>query len=124
MLAEGRSGGSSSFATTREIGRRGVGLPEHSIDLVSTAAHSVFGASAQSASRQYIAHVVSPFPTLRSLLYSYIHFAAQVIDDADHYRSTQTANFRFWWPRLRDGGIYVIEDIFVPPLPWRMVSGL
>ena len=41
-----------------------------------------------------------------------------VIDDADHMVSTQVANFEVWWPRLRTGGLYIIEDIFVTPLPW------
>ena len=66
------------------------------------------------------------------------------MDDADHFRSTQARAaaaaaaaaashihglahslpaqatlFEQWFPRLRDGGLYVIEDIFVTPVPWR-----
>lgn len=41
-----------------------------------------------------------------------------LIDDADHFKSTQINNFQLWFPRLRDGGIYIIEDIFMTPVPW------
>ena len=34
-----------------------------------------------------------------------------VIDDASHRCQDQIAVFRHLWPRLRDGGIYVIEDV-------------
>lgn len=42
-----------------------------------------------------------------------------LMDDADHFRSTQLSNFELWFPKLRDGGLYIIEDVFVTPLPWR-----
>lgn len=41
-----------------------------------------------------------------------------LIDDADHFKSTQIANFRLWFPRVRTGGIYIIEDIFMTPTAW------
>ena len=41
-----------------------------------------------------------------------------LIDDADHFKSTQINNFQLWFPRLRDGGIYIIEDLFMTPVPW------
>ena len=41
-----------------------------------------------------------------------------VIDDADHFKSTQIHNFDEWFPRVREGGLYIIEDIFMTPTPW------
>jgi SAM-dependent methyltransferase len=34
-----------------------------------------------------------------------------VIDDAGHYWGPQQASFRYLWPHLNKGGIYVIEDL-------------
>ena len=34
-----------------------------------------------------------------------------VIDDASHYLPSQLASFEIFYPMLRDGGIYVIEDV-------------
>jgi len=33
-----------------------------------------------------------------------------VIDDASHLSSKTIASFETWWPRVRDGGLYVVED--------------
>ncbi len=41
-----------------------------------------------------------------------------VVDDADHFKTTQLHNLDVWLPRLRPGGLYIIEDIFVTPTPW------
>ena len=41
-----------------------------------------------------------------------------VIDDADHHLLTQQQNFKLWFPRLRAGGLYIIEDILLTPTPW------
>ena len=40
------------------------------------------------------------------------------IDDADHFKSTQLSMFEVWFPRVRDGGVYIIEDIFTTPTRW------
>lgn len=41
-----------------------------------------------------------------------------VIDDADHILATQVKLFQMWFPRVRTGGYYIIEDMFVTPIPW------
>jgi hypothetical protein len=34
-----------------------------------------------------------------------------VIDDASHYSSKTIASFKTWFPALRPGGVYVVEDV-------------
>ena len=33
-----------------------------------------------------------------------------VIDDGSHKSDDIIANFKYWWPKLRDGGLYIVED--------------
>ena len=35
-----------------------------------------------------------------------------IIDDGDHVDQSQLATLRNFWPLLRDGGLYIIEDIY------------
>lgn len=39
-----------------------------------------------------------------------------IIDDADHFRETQKLLFDNLYPCLREGGMYIIEDVLVAPL--------
>jgi len=41
-----------------------------------------------------------------------------LFDDADHILATQVKMFQMWFPRVKPGGYYIIEDIFVTPIPW------
>ena len=41
-----------------------------------------------------------------------------IIDDGSHKMRDQEATLRALWPRLNEGGIYIIEDILVGALPW------
>lgn len=41
-----------------------------------------------------------------------------VIDDGSHRYLDQDATLHTLWPRLREGGFYVIEDVVVGALPW------
>jgi hypothetical protein len=34
-----------------------------------------------------------------------------IIDDASHFSSKTIESFRAWWPYLKPGGIYVVEDV-------------
>ena len=36
-----------------------------------------------------------------------------LIDDASHKVTQQIRNLEAWFPRVRDGGLYIIEDLFV-----------
>ena len=69
----------ATFAQPREIGRTGVGLP------------------------QQVSHTYCTWLQL-----SHVGFPLQeidvVVDDADHFKSTQLHNLDIWFPRLRSGG--------------------
>eukprot|EP00967_Tisochrysis_lutea_P140619 scaffold257198_cov28-Tisochrysis_lutea.AAC.2 len=41
-----------------------------------------------------------------------------IIDDAAHVLTHQIAAIEALWPRLRPGGVYVIEDVTIGALPW------
>jgi hypothetical protein len=41
-----------------------------------------------------------------------------IIDDAAHVLAHQIAALEALWPRLRAGGVYVIEDVTIGALPW------
>ena len=41
-----------------------------------------------------------------------------IIDDASHALAHQLAALEALWPRLRDGGFYIVEDLTVGALPW------
>ncbi len=41
-----------------------------------------------------------------------------IVDDLDHLLETQTSVIQHHWPKLKNRGIYVIEDLFVGDLPW------
>ena len=41
-----------------------------------------------------------------------------IIDDASHAIAHQLAALEALWPRLRDGGFYIVEDLTVGALPW------
>ncbi|KAL1525397.1 hypothetical protein AB1Y20_020256 [Prymnesium parvum] len=41
-----------------------------------------------------------------------------IIDDGSHKYLDQEATLHTLWPRLRDGGFYIIEDMLVGALPW------
>jgi hypothetical protein len=40
-----------------------------------------------------------------------------IIDDGSHIAEEQISALRNLWPRLNDGGIYVIEDLSIPDIP-------
>ena len=37
-----------------------------------------------------------------------------IIDDADHHPDVQLEVFKLFWPKLRAGGMYIIEDVALP----------
>ena len=41
-----------------------------------------------------------------------------MIDDGSHRYLDQDATLHTLWPRVREGGFYVIEDVVVGALPW------
>lgn len=41
---------------------------------------------------------------------NFAYGADTVIDDASHFSSKTIASFHTWWPRVRPGGLYVVED--------------
>lgn len=41
-----------------------------------------------------------------------------MIDDSNHVTDTQIKTLLAHWPRLSNGGLYIIEDLFVGTLPW------
>lgn len=41
-----------------------------------------------------------------------------IIDDADHTQHTQNQCLSLYWPKLKAGGLYIIEGLFVGKLPW------
>ena len=41
-----------------------------------------------------------------------------IIDDGDHVPETQIETLRSHWRNLTDGGLYIIEDLFVGAFPW------
>jgi|694.fasta_scaffold03483_19 hypothetical protein len=41
-----------------------------------------------------------------------------IIDDSNHTTDTQVQTLLAHWPKLIDGGYYIIEDLFVGRLPW------
>ena len=42
-----------------------------------------------------------------------------LIDDADHFLTSQLANLELWFPKVRPGGLYIIEDVYVGRFPWK-----
>lgn len=34
-----------------------------------------------------------------------------IVDDGDHFPATQQATLHLWWPYLRPGGYYIVEDV-------------
>jgi hypothetical protein len=41
-----------------------------------------------------------------------------IIDDASHALAHQLAALEALWPKLRDGGFYIVEDLTIGALPW------
>lgn len=39
-----------------------------------------------------------------------------IIDDASHAVGPTEASFRYLWPQLKEGGLYLIEDVGMPPM--------
>tara|TARA_B100000683_G_scaffold200328_2_gene193604 strand:- start:703 stop:1722 length:1020 start_codon:yes stop_codon:yes gene_type:complete len=46
--------------------------------------------------------------------------AQLIIDDGSHAMRDQEATLELLWPTLSEGGLYIVEDVFVGALPWRM----
>lgn len=46
-----------------------------------------------------------------------------IIDDADHGLDTQCELLSLSWDRLKNGGTYIIEDLFLGTLPWGPSAG-
>ena len=40
-----------------------------------------------------------------------------IIDDGSHQASDIIANWQHWWPKLNDGGVYVVEDFHTMWMP-------
>lgn len=57
------------------------------------------------------------------------HFADEsldlIIDDASHIPEQQHSSFHWLWPKLRRGGLYIIEDVHLIEYvePWKCVDG-
>jgi hypothetical protein len=43
-------------------------------------------------------------------------------DDSNHVTDTQVKSLSAHWEKLRAGGLYIIEDLFVGELPWGGAS--
>merc|ERR1712039_394195 len=39
--------------------------------------------------------------------------------DGDHTADAQANTFKHWWPKMKKGGLYIIEDIFTIPYSKR-----
>lgn len=47
-----------------------------------------------------------------------------IIDDASHMQADQVATFKILKSRVRNGGLYIIEDILSPDISLRELTGL